>query len=291
MKPSSTEIDSEAIAPQSVLAGIKPAASQNTSVIDITFEPLSPGVEPVLPIVLKGEHIRFIGWAREYTFTVKNDILTIEGPFQDDTPNASEFYQLSQSVASRWTEVKYGLVRIRIPGRGKWGIRIDDNPNFELQSARFLAWMDELHGQKAVKKIDHELQNFTFHWSRIYSFLQFIAVSGTSLGAVAFFHNGVLANSIISLIGLCFALIFILVGLLKTRFGLYFGIICNLALLMLPIAETAIIGEHAESYGFAFPIFVPFCISPAIILIPLAMGAYGSSLIEQHRQGRLVIRR
>ncbi len=264
--------------------------SLSTEIIDITFEVPDSRGEPVLPILLKGEHLRFIGWSREYTINVTSETLSLEGPFQDDQPNAKEFYQLSQSVAGRWIEMRHGRIRLRIPGRGRWGIDVSRTPNYELQAARLNTWLLGLRGEEAVRNVETELRQIFYYWPGIYAFLQSLCISGAAF-LVVFFKQGepwkFEANL---LVGTLFVGIFLLIGILRCRFGLWLGLFANLGLLALPVAETYLTQGVAESYGSALPFFVPFCFCPSAILIPLAMGAYGYALLDHPRQRRLINR-
>ena len=261
-----------------------------SEIIDVSFTIPGESPEPALPLVLKGEHLRFIGWKREYTLIVNQEALTIEGPFQDDNPNAREFYQVSRQIASRWLEVRYGWIRLHIPGRGKWGIDISGNPNFEIQTARLLTWMSLKQKEEAVVRVEEELTQILYHWPTIHAGIQLLTVSLPAF-LVAIFGSGspmaVFANLVL---GLLFVLVFFYVGILKNRFGLWLGTILNLFLLGLPILETYLVGERSALLGFAFPFFVPFCLTPTAIFIPLAMSVYGYVLLEQPRFRRMIRR-
>ena len=261
-----------------------------SEIIDISFSIPSSNTEPVLPIVLKGQHLRFIGWKREYTLIVDQDVLTIEGPFQDDNPNAKEFYQVSRQIASRWLEVRYGWIRLHIPGRGKWGIDISDNPNFELQVARLLTWMSLEQRQAAVQRVDEELTQTLYHWPTIHAGIQLLTVSVPAFLVAWLGSSGPIAAAANLFLGLIFALVFFYVGVMKSRFGLWLGTALNVFLLALPLLETYLIGERSVLFGFTFPFFVPFCLTPTAIFIPLAMSAYGYVLMEQPRLQRMVRR-
>ena len=241
-----------------------------------------------MPFVLKGEHLRFIGWKREYTLIVDQDVLTIEGPFQDDNPNAKEFYQVSRQIASRWLEVRYGWIRLRIPGRGKWGIDISGNPNFEIQTARLLTWMSQEQKEEAVRRVEEELTQILYHWPTIYAGIQLLTVSLPAFLVALFGGGSPIAASANMLLGLLFALVFFYVGIMKSRFGISLGTILNLFLLGLPIFETFLVGERSVLLGFSLPFFVPFCLMPTAIFIPLAMSAYGYVLMEHPRFRRMI---
>ncbi len=261
-----------------------------SEIIDISFSIPAGSPEPAMPIVLKGQHLRFIGWKREYTLIVDQDVLTIEGPFQDDNPNAKEFYQVSRQIASRWLEVRYGWIRLHIPGRGKWGIDISENPNFELYTARLLTWMTLAQREEAARRVEEELTQILYHWPTIYAGIQLLTIT-LPAGLVAVFgSSGPIAATANLLLGLVFLLVFFYIGLLKSRFGLWLGTVSNLLLLGLPIFETYLIGERSVVLGFAFPFFVPFCLTPTAIFIPLAMSAYGYVLMEQPRFRKMIRR-
>jgi len=263
-----------------------------TEIIDVSFLIPSASPEPAIPFVLKGEHLRFIGWKREYTLIVDHDVLTIEGPFQDDNPNAKEFYQVSRQIASRWLEVRYGWVRLHIPGRGKWGIDISANPNFELQTARLLTWMLLEQKEVAAERVNEELTQILYHWPTIHAGIQLLTVSLPAFLVAMLGSGSSLAMGTNLLLGLLFGLVFFCVGVLKNRFGLYLGTCLNLFLLALPILETFLVGQREQStlLGFAIPFFVPFCLTPTAIFIPLAMSAYGYVLMEQPRFQRMIRR-
>ena len=267
-----------------------------TEIIDVTFSIPSTSPEPAIPFVLKGEHLKFIGWKREYTLIVDHDALTIEGPFQDDNPNAKEFYQVSRQIARRWLEVRYGWIRLHIPGRGKWGIDISDNPNFEIQTARLLTWMSQEQLQEqnedAAERVNTELTQILYHWPTIHAGIQLFTVSLPAFLIALFGSGSPLAAGANLLLGLLFILVFFCISVLKSRFGLYLGTFLNLFLLGLPICETFLIGEREQSIllGFAIPFFVPFCLTPTAIFIPLAMSAYGYVLLEQPRMQRMIRR-
>ena len=263
--------------------------SPSTEIIDITPIPEVSGGEPALPVVFKGRHTRFVGWVREYTIIVHQDSLTIEGPFQDDNPNAKEYYQVSQSIAHRWIVVRYGILKIRIPGRGRWGIDISDNPDFELSMARLLTWMSNQRGKEASERVDEELRQFMYLWPAIYSILQLVSISGAAVLVSYFGSTGPIAAAANLTLGLLFAAVFFLVAVWRNRAGLWLGIAMNCFMLVLPLLDTFFIGEQSEAFGFSFPLFVPFCLSPTAILIPLAMGAYGYALLEHPRlRGRIL---
>ena len=263
--------------------------SQSTEIIDITPLPVTTSGEPVLPIVFKGRHTRFVGWVREYTIIVNHDALTIEGPFQDDNPNAKEYYQVSQSIAHRWIIVRYGTLKIRIPGRGRWGIDVSDNPDFELLLARLLAWMSNQRGKEASERVDEELRQFMYLWPAIYSILQMFSISGAAILVSFFGSAGPIAAAANLTLGLLFVAVFVLISVFRHRAGLFLGIALNCFMLALPLLDTYFIGEKSEALGFSFPLFVPFCLSPTAVLIPLAMGAYGAVLLEHPRlQNRII---
>ena len=261
-----------------------------SEIIDISFSIPAGSPEPVLPIVLKGEHLRFIGWKREYTLIVDQDVLTIEGPFQDDNPNAKEFYQVSRQIASRWLEVRYGWIRLHIPGRGKWGIDISGNPNFEIQAARLLTWMSLEQRESAIARVGEELTQILYHWPTIHAGIQLLTISVPAFTVAMLASGSPIAASANLCLGLLFVLVFVCVGVLKNRFGLWLGTILNLFLLALPILETYVIGERSHSLGFWFPLFLPFCLTPTAVFIPLAMSAYGYVLMEQPRFRRMIRR-
>ncbi|MCL2306582.1 MAG: hypothetical protein FWC43_14685 [Planctomycetaceae bacterium] len=261
-----------------------------SEIIDISFSIPAGSPEPAVPIVLKGEHLRFIGWKREYTLIVDQDVLTIEGPFQDDNPNAKEFYQVSRQIASRWLEVRYGWIRLHIPGRGRWGIDISGNPNFEIQTARLLTWMSLEQREAAVSKVEEELTQILYHWPTIHAGIQLLTISLPAFLVAIFGSGSPIAAGANGLLGLLFGLVFIAIGVLKSRFGLWLGTLLNLFLLGLPIFETFLVGERSSLLGFSFPFFVPFCLTPTAIFIPLAMSAYGYVLLEHPRFRRMIRR-
>lgn len=265
--------------------------SLSTEIIDIPFtDPQSHG-EPMVPFSLKGEHLRFIGWPREYTFTVDSETITVEGPFQDDNPNANEFYQVSRGVASRWIEVKHGKIRLRIPGRGRWGIDIRDNPNFELQTARLITWMSQIRGKAALDLVEEHLREQMFYWPSWYSFLQCVFYGLVAVFFALFASQGKIAIAAHLGFGAVFFLVFYFVAIRQSRAGLFLGLFLNLFLLALPLLETYTIGERYESLGLIYPFFFPFCLSPIALLIPLSMSAYLYALMDHPRQRRFINRR
>lgn len=260
----------------------------STEIIDVSFSVPANDPEPALPIVLKGEHLRFIGWNREYTLIVNQNAITFEGPFQDDNPNAKEYYEVSRGIAGRWIEVRYGRIQLRIPGRGRWGINISDNPNFELQMARLITWMSQVHGLAAVRRVEEELTKQLYYWPTIFAFLQFLMVSGPAILVAIFGPGGAVAMIANVIIGVLFAFVFYAIGILKRRFGLWLGTLLNCGLLALPLLETWLVGERAAAWGIVLPIFVPFCLTPTAIMIPIAMSAYGYVLMEHPRLKRMI---
>ncbi|MGL6227364.1 MAG: hypothetical protein ACRC10_12160 [Thermoguttaceae bacterium] len=258
-------------------------------IIDVAYEIIQDRGEPVLPIIFKGEHLRFIGWSREYTIKVEPDWIRIEGPFQDDQPNANEYYQLSPSVARNWLEVRSHSLRLKIPGRGRWGIDISKTPNCELQTARLKTWLVGLHGENAQKYVQRELKEAMYRLPKIYAILQTLAIGAGGFFGFWLYQNNIPIAMLNLTIVLLFFAVFVLIQMFQHPGGLVLGIFLNLGLLAFPLIETFLTGGLASSTSYPLPLFVPFCFVPSAILIPLAMSSYGHTLLDYPRQRQMMV--
>lgn len=254
--------------------------------IDVEFEIIEKSGEPALPITMYGAHSRFIGWPRIYTIRISGDLMHIEGPFQDDLPNATDEYVFSQSIAPKWIDVRSRSIRFRIPGRGKWAIDISKTPDRELTVSRIRAWLKNIEGKEATEFITSELRREIFRLPVIYSFAQFLVILLGVLFGLVFEEINSLSLLVNGSILLLFGLSFHQIGLKTTIFGLILGFLLNCGLLFMPLIETYLIGQVETA---KFPLFTPFCFSPGAIIIPLAIYSYIYAIFEFPRQnGRIL---
>lgn len=254
--------------------------------IDVEFEYVEESGEPSLPIVLSGEHARFIGWVRTYTIRVSRDYMQIEGPFEDDNPNASDEYFFSQSTAGKWVVIRPNSFLFRIPGRGKWAIDISGAVDRELCIARIFAWIAELRGKEAAKFILKELHREFFRVPGIYSIIQLIfVIIAAIIGAMI---SGYELRSLFLNISMVFLYgsVYYNIGVKTRSGGLIFGFILNAGMMFLPLIEAYMTGgANVSPRSF----FFPFCFSPLAVTIPLAMMSYGYAWLEYPRQRAKVI--
>lgn len=255
--------------------------------IDVEFEYVKESGEPALPIVLSGVHARFIGWTRVYTIRVAKDFMQIEGPFEDDHPNATEEYFFSQSTAGKWVVIRPNSFLFRIPGRGKWSIDISGAVERELCIARIRAWIAELRGKDAGEYVRKELHREFFRVPMIYSAIQLIFVVIAAIVGLAIGGFEIWTASLNGLMVALYGCVYYNIGIRGKTGGLLFGFLLNAGMMFLPLIEAYLTGGANVSMN---SFFFPFCFSPLAITIPLAMMSYGYAWLEYPRQRGKVTR-